>query len=72
MSTIPAKAFGLPAGTLARGAAADIVIIDPNVAWKVDPTLFLSKSHNTPFSGRDLVGKAVLTIVGGQTVYSAL
>ena len=71
MSTIPAKAFGLPAGTLARGAVADIVVIDPDAAWKVDPSSFLSKSRNTPFAGWDLVGRAVLTIVGGQTVYSA-
>ena len=71
MSTIPAKAFGLPAGTLQRGAAADIVVIDPEAAWKVDPSLFLSKSQNTPFSGWDLVGRAEPSLVGGRTVYSA-
>ena len=71
MSTIPARAFGLPGGTLSKGAAADIVVIDPTAHWKVDPSLFLSKSRNTPFSGWDLVGKVELTMVGGRTVYSA-
>ena len=69
MSTVPARVFGLPAGTLARGANADIVVIDPKVEWRVDPSLFLSRSQNTPFAGRDLVGRAELTLVGGQTVY---
>jgi len=71
MSTIPAKAFRLPGGTLSRGALADIVVFDPNAHWKVDPSLFLSKSRNTPFAGWDLVGKVELTVVGGRTVYSA-
>jgi dihydroorotase len=71
MSTKPATVFHLPAGTLAKGAAADVVVFGADASWTVDPSQFLSKSRNTPFAGRDLVGKVELTMVGGRTVYSA-
>jgi dihydroorotase len=70
MSTAPAAAFGLPGGTLADGAPADITVIDPEVAWTVAPAGLLSRSRNTPFVGRALRGRAVLTVVGGTIVYS--
>jgi dihydroorotase len=71
MSTIPAKVFHLPGGTLAKGAAADVVVFDADAHWTVDPSKFRSKSRNTPFAGRDLVGKVELTMVGGTIVHSA-
>ncbi|MGH7481410.1 MAG: dihydroorotase, partial [Longimicrobiales bacterium] len=70
MSCAPARAFGLPGGTLRQGAPADVVVFDPEVSWSVDPAAFLSKSRNTPFTGRDLRGRAMLTIVGGHVVFS--
>jgi dihydroorotase len=69
MSTVPARIFGLPGGSLARGAPADVVVIDPEVEWTVDPAAFHSKSHNTPFGGRPVRGRAVATIVRGQIVF---
>ncbi len=69
MSTLPARIFNLPGGTLARGAAADVVVIDPAAEWTVDPSTFYSKSRNTPFGGRRLRGRAEATIVRGQVVY---
>ncbi len=69
MSTMPAKIFRLPGGTLAPGSAGDVVIIDPDVQWTVDPTAFYSKSRNTPFGGRHLRGRADVTIVRGQVVF---
>jgi dihydroorotase len=71
MSTCPARLFHLPGGTLGRGSAADIVVFDPEARWVVDPARFLSKSRNTPFSGRELVGKVVRTLVGGRTVFAS-
>ncbi len=68
MSTNPARIHGLPAGTLAVGSAADVVVIDPARRWTV-PKRFRSKSRNSPFVGRELVGKAVLTLVGGAVRY---
>ncbi len=69
MSTRPAQLFGLPGGSLAAGAPADLVILDPEVEWTVDPGRFYSKSRNTPFGGRKLRGRADLTIVRGRVVY---
>ncbi len=69
MSTAPARVYNLPAGTLARGAQADVVVFDPAARWTVDPTRFRSKSHNTPFAGRELIGKVEYTIVGGKLVF---
>lgn len=69
MSTRPARIFGLPGGTLTVGAPADVVILDPTARWTVNPSVFHSKSRNTPFGGRTLSGQADLTIVRGRVVY---
>jgi dihydroorotase len=71
MSTRPASVFHLPAGTLRRGAPADVVLFDPEARWVVDPADFLSKSRNTPFSGWELAGKVERTLVAGEVVFSA-
>lgn len=68
MSTIPARLLGLPGGTLATGAPADVSVLDLEATWTVDPTTFRSKSRNTPFTGWELQGKAVFTVVGGRVV----
>ncbi|MCX5805454.1 MAG: dihydroorotase [Proteobacteria bacterium] len=65
----PAKAFKLPYGELKPGSAADIIIFDPAARWTVDRNAFISKGKNTPFHGRKLRGKNLLTIVGGKIVY---
>ncbi|HEX6088596.1 MAG TPA: dihydroorotase [Gemmatimonadales bacterium] len=69
MSTLPARLFHLPGGTLATGAPGDIVVFDPAAEWEVRPERFSSKSRNTPFAGRRLRGRAEVTIVGGEVVY---
>ncbi|HVX96499.1 MAG TPA: dihydroorotase [Polyangia bacterium] len=70
MTTRPAAIFGLPGGTLAEGRAADVTVIDPEATFLLDPRGLRSRSHNTPFAGRTMKGRATLTIVGGQIVYS--
>jgi dihydroorotase len=69
LATRPAQVAGLPAGTLRRGAAADVVVFAPAESWVVDPTLFYSKSRNTPFAGRTLRGRVRWTLVGGKVVH---
>jgi dihydroorotase len=69
MSTRPAQLFKLPGGTLTVGAPADLVVLDPEAEWTVEPARFYSKSRNTPFGGRRLFGRADLTIVRGRVVY---
>jgi dihydroorotase len=65
----PARALGLAAGTLARGAAADVAVLDPDGEWLVDPARLHSKSRNTPWKGKRLPGRCLFTIVGGRIVH---
>ena len=69
MSTAPARVFNLPGGTLATGAPADVVVIDPDIEWEVRPEEFHSKSRNTPFAARRVRGRAEATIVRGAIAY---
>ncbi|PYQ01891.1 MAG: dihydroorotase [Acidobacteria bacterium] len=69
LSTGPARVFGLPGGTLAPGAPADVTVLDLDRPRKVDPARFHSKGRNTPFAGWALKGAAVITVVGGQIVW---
>jgi dihydroorotase len=71
MTFAPARAWSLPGGMLNRGAPADVTVLDLDEVWSVEPAQFLSKSRNTPFAGRRLRGRAVLTIVGGEVVWEA-
>ncbi|HSU86783.1 MAG TPA: dihydroorotase [Chthoniobacterales bacterium] len=65
----PARLLGLTAGTLSLGAPGDVTLIDPEMEWTVDPESFQSASRNTPFAGWNLKGRAVRTIVAGETVW---
>jgi dihydroorotase len=65
LSTNPAKILGIPKGTLQVGAHADVVIIDPHARWTVERKHF-AKSSTTPLLGKELVGKVVQVIVGGE------
>ncbi|NEW98981.1 dihydroorotase [Rhodopseudomonas sp. BR0G17] len=69
MSTRPAELLGLPGGTLRSGAPADLIVIDPDVPWLVDPDELKSKCKNTPFDEARFSGRVTRTIVGGRTVY---
>jgi dihydroorotase len=69
MSTRPAELLGLPCGTLRPGAPADVIVIDLDVPWVLDPDALKSKCKNTPFDEARLQGRVARTIVGGRTVY---
>lgn len=69
LTSAPAAAFGLDKGTLAVGADGDVIIVDQQEQWDVDPTKFRSKSRNTPFAGWKVKGRVNVTIVGGQVVF---
>jgi dihydroorotase len=69
LTSAPARAFALAAGTLARGAPADLAVLDPTAEWVLDPDRLRSKSRNTPWKGKRLVGRCVYTVVGGRIVH---
>jgi dihydroorotase len=69
MSTIPARVFHLPGGTLAVGAPADLVVFDPERQWEVRKEQLHSRSANSPFAGEILTGQAETTVVGGKVVF---
>jgi dihydroorotase len=68
----PARLLKLPngRGTLSAGAVADVTLIDPGLEWTVNVEESKSRSRNTPFGGWQLKGRAVQTIVGGETVWA--
>ena len=65
----PARLLKLDRGTLSVGAPADVTLIDPEREWTVRPEESASRSRNTPFGGWQLKGRAVRTIVAGETVW---
>lgn len=69
MTKRPSDVFGLSRGELKVGADADLVLIDTETTRVVDPSTFYSKGKNTPFTGKQLVGWPVMTMVGGEIVY---
>jgi len=71
LSLAPAAILGLDdRGTLAVGKVADLMIIDPEIKWIVDPGKFYSKARNTPFAGWQLQGRVIKTIVDGEVVFT--
>jgi dihydroorotase len=69
MTEAPARILGLDAGRLARGAAADLVLFDPDAPWKVTEAGLRSLSKNTAFDGRLVEGRIARTLVDGRTVF---
>lgn len=65
----PARILGVPGGSLAEGAPADITILAPDLRVTVSVARMRSKSKNTPFDGWQLRGGVAATIVGGRIVY---
>jgi dihydroorotase len=69
LSTRPAELLGLPGGTLRPGSPADLIVVDTNIPWVVDPNELKSKCKNTPFDEARMQGRVIRTIVGGRTVF---
>jgi dihydroorotase len=66
VTSAPARILDEPTGRLAVGAKADVVVFDPQAHWTVTRAELASRGGNTPFSGYELMGRAMLTLVGGD------
>lgn len=69
LSLNPARRFNVPGGSLAEGAAADLILFDPNRPFVLDRFALHSKSKNTPFDGARLQGMVLASFVNGQCIY---
>lgn len=69
LTTGPSVALGRPEPRLQVGAAADLVLFDPEREWTLDATTNLSKSRNTVLFGRPVRGLARRTWYGGRLVW---
>jgi dihydroorotase len=71
VTSTPAKLLGLQAGTLSKGAPADLVLFDPGEPFLVEADKLHSRARNTAFEGRRFQGRAKMTFVGGERVFKA-
>ncbi len=65
----PARLLGQNCGALERGMRADLIVFDPDARWEIRRDAMLSRSHNTPFEGRQVCGRVIKTFIGGKLVY---
>ena len=72
MAVRPREILGLPQTTLAEGAEANLVLVDTEKKWTVDPEKLHGKSCNTAFRGMELTGKPVMTITDGIIRYQEM
>ncbi len=70
VTSSPAAIIGVPQGRLSKGAPADLILFDPDKPWLCEREQLSSRSLNSPFDGRRMVGRVMRTIVGGETVFT--
>ena len=70
MSAGPARAYGLEVPRIAVGATANLVLLDPNAAWKVDAKAFRSRSVNSWLLDKTLKGRVKATVAAGRVVFA--
>lgn len=69
MTYKPADIIHIKAGRLQKGYQADLTLFDLNHEWTLEPKEFASKSKNSPYDGAAVRGRALRTVIGGETVY---
>ena len=71
MVTKPALRFGIGTPELEEGGPADLTVFDMEACYEIDPADFLSMGKATPFAGRQVFGKCMLTVCGGRIAWEA-
>ncbi len=69
LTRAPARIAGLDAPRIRDGARADLVLVDPQVRWSIDPARLRTKSRNTPFAGHAVQGRVEITMCEGRIVH---
>ncbi|MBQ8568804.1 MAG: dihydroorotase [Oscillospiraceae bacterium] len=69
MSAEPRRLLGLPVTEIKIGSSADLVLVDTEAEWTVDPEKLHSKSKNTVFKGEKLKGRPVMTVSKGRIIF---
>jgi dihydroorotase len=69
MTSNPAQLLGLPSGRIAKGAPADLILVDLGQPWVVDKAEIKARSKNSPFDESKMQGRVLLTMVAGKAVY---
>ena len=69
MTSNPARILRLPGGCLEVSGVADVTVVDPERRWTYDPVKGYSKSRNSPWAGKEMIGRTIATIVASRLVY---
>ena len=71
LTAAPARVVGLEAPRVREGARADLVLVDPAARWTIDPAKLRTKSRNTPFAGKAVEGRVLMTVCEGRVAFDA-
>jgi len=66
-TTNPRQLLGLPVSTVEEDQMADLTLFDPDRKWILNETTNRSKSKNSPFFGKEVVGKAIAVFNNGKS-----
>ena len=69
LTRAPARVVGLEVPRIRDGARADLVLVDPEARWTIDPARLRTKSRNTPFAGQAVQGRVEMTMCEGRVVH---
>jgi dihydroorotase len=71
-SFAPHRVLGQTGGDLSPGQPADICVFNPRAEWTASAAALASAGKNSPWLGRKLTGKVMMTIVDGRIVHDGL
>jgi dihydroorotase len=71
LTRAPSRVVGLDAPSIREGAVAELALVDLAAPFAVDPARLRSKSRNTPWLGKTLTGRVLMTTAGGRVVFEA-